>query len=145
MKTAFIQILRSAVAAANTGAAVDTLCANLQVEADQIRRDLMNSQIVYSAIGMHDVSARKLFHKMQIEKRVKLKAIMKALTMMPSVSRPSKIKPNHIDILPKTKSEIFADFAKRNGQEFIEMKISKFEVENIRGLTMTSEVDIELP
>ena len=109
MNTAFFRILRLAVGSVKTGAEVDRVCEQLNYEADLIRNDLFDSQKSYSAIGKSNVSARKAFHLRQIEKRKQLKAITKALTMMPSVSRPSKIKPHHIQYRPKTKSEIFAE------------------------------------
>lgn len=112
MNTNFFHIIRAAVKAIKTGPEVDAMCDRLNSEAAAIRKDLFNSQLVYSAIGDRDSSTRKVFQSMQIEKRKQLKAITKALTMMPAnVQRPSKIKPHHIQYRSKTKSETFAEFA----------------------------------
>jgi hypothetical protein len=95
MKTRYFSILAQAIRQCETGYDVDTMCNMLHDEYKSISINLMNSQIVYSAIGMRDAKARKVFTQIQLDGRMRMKAIQKALTMMPSTHRPSKIKPHH--------------------------------------------------
>ena len=82
---------------------------------------------------------------MQIEKRKQLKAITKALTMMPAnVQRPSKIKPHHIQYRSKTKSETFAEFAMWSGCDIVEIPLADQENHEIRGIPSFNKVDINL-